>query len=87
MNPYVKGFLIIFASAIGQLSATATPIVATRIPTTLDLWVVSLAVLANIAGTTLALVTQSPLPRKEWTDEERQAKIAAQTAVQPKGTA
>jgi len=75
MNPYAKAVLIVLASALAQIGVTATPIVAVRIPTTLDLWVIALAVIANVASTSLALLLQSPLPRKEWTDEERAAKV------------
>lgn len=77
MNPYLKGFLIVFASALGSGSAITTTIVVGggRVPTTIDIWIISLAVATNIATTVLALVTQSPLPRKEWTEQERAAKV------------
>jgi hypothetical protein len=87
MNPLAKGFLIVLASALGTGSALATTIVVGggRVPTTLDLWVISLGVLTNVATTSLALLTQSPIPRKEWTEEERAAKVAATAIPQPKG--
>ena len=83
MNPYLKSALIVLASALAQVGVTATPIVALRIPTTLDLWVIGLAVIVNIASTSLALLLQSPLPRKEWTDEERAAKVVSAAVVPP----
>ena len=84
MSQGLKSFLIIFACALGQMSLTATPIVASRVPSTLDIWVISLAVMANIAGTTIALLTQSPLPRREWTAEERTAKMQPQVPAEVK---
>lgn len=87
MNPYLKGFMIVLSSALAQVGVTATPIVSVRVPTALDIWVISLAVMTNIATTVLALVTQSPLPRKEWTQEERLAKLVPAAQPQPKGTA
>jgi len=84
MNPYLKGALIILASALAQIGVTAAPIVAVRVPAALDIWVIALAVITNIASTSLALLLQSPLPRKEWTDEERAAKAAeVPVAVKP----
>lgn len=74
MNPYLKGFLIILASALGAGAAVAA--------TTHDLWPISLAVIMNISATTIALLTQSPLPRKEWTEEERAVKEAATPPTQ-----
>lgn len=87
MNPYAKGLLIVLASALGAGSAIATTIVVGggRVPTALDIWVIILAVATNIAATSIALLTQSPLPRKEWTEEERQTKTAAAVVPQPKG--
>lgn len=82
MNSYAKGFLIVLASALGTGSALATTIVVGggRVPTTLDLWVISLGVIANVATTSLALLTQSPLPREAWTEE---ARTRAKTEVKP----
>lgn len=81
MHPYVKGALIILGAALAQVGVTATPIVAVRVPTTLDLWVIGIAALANIGTTLIALLIQSPIPRKEWTDEERAAKVVPAPAV------
>lgn len=68
MNQYLKGALIILASAMIAFATTATQ--------THDPWTIGLAVIGSIGTTTLALLMQSPLPRKEWTDEEREANIA-----------
>jgi len=65
MNPYAKGILIVLASAMGAGAAVAA--------TTHEVWTISLAVIANISTTTIALIMQSPLPRKEWTDDQRKA--------------
>ena len=81
MNPYAKAFLIILGAALAQVGVTATPIVAVRVPTTLDIWIIGLAVLANIGTTLTALLIQSPIPRKEWTDEERAAKVVTAVPV------
>lgn len=72
MSPYIKGILIVLASAMGAGAAVAA--------TTHDIWTISLAVIANVSTTTIALVMQSPIPRKEWTEEERAGKTAA---IQP----
>ena len=77
MNPYVKGFLIILASAMGAGAAVAS--------TTHDIWTIALAVIANVSTTTIALVMQSPIPRKEWTQEERAA-VLPTPSPQPKGS-
>lgn len=77
MNPYAKGALIVLASALGAGAAMAA--------TTHDPWAITVAVIMNLSATTVALITQSPIPRKEWTPEERAAVIAA-PAVQSKGS-
>lgn len=82
MNQYLKGFLVVLASALAQVGVTATPIVAVRVPTAIDFWVIGLAVLVNVSTTLTGLMMQSPLPRKEWTEEDR-AKLAV--TPQPKG--
>lgn len=63
MNPYLNGGLIVLFSALGAGAAVAT--------TTHDPWTIGLAAIINLSTTTLALLTKSPLPRKEWTEEER----------------
>lgn len=75
MNPYVKGFLIIIASALVAGGGVAT--------TSHDLWTIGIAVLVNIGTTLGGLLLQSPLPRKEWTDEERAAKVVPPAVVPP----
>ncbi len=77
MNPYLRGFLVVMASAMVAGSGVAA--------TSHDPWTIGIAIMSNVGGTILALLLPSPLPRKEWTDEERQAKIAAIPAAQPKG--
>lgn len=78
MNPYLKGFLVVLASAMVCAGGVAT--------TTHDPWTIGIAVMVNVGTTVLGLVMPSPIPRKEWTDEERLAKIAAAATPQPKGT-
>jgi len=73
MNPYVKMALVIVASALVAGGGVAT--------TSHDPWVIAVAVLVNIGTTLGGLLIQSPLPRKEWTDEERAAKVV--TPVPP----
>lgn len=68
MNPYIKGAVIILASALGAGAAMAA--------TTHDPWAITVAVVMNLSATTIALITQSPLPRKEWTEEERAKNVA-----------
>jgi hypothetical protein len=67
MNAAVKMSLIILASALVAGGGVAT--------TTHDLWTISVAVLVNIGTTLGGLLIQSPLPRKEWTDEQRAEKV------------
>jgi hypothetical protein len=75
MNAYVKMALVIIASALVAGGGVAT--------TTHDLWTIGVAVLVNVGTTLGGLLIQSPLPRKEWTDEQRAAKVAAPEAVKP----
>lgn len=72
MNGYPKMALIVFASALvagGGVAATSH-----------DTWAISVAVLINIGTTLGALLIPSPIPRKEWTADERAA------ALNSKGT-
>lgn len=69
MNPYVKGFLVVFASALVAAGGVAA--------TSHDLWTIGVAVMVNIGTTLGGLLLQSPLPRKEWTEDQRAAKVAA----------
>ena len=77
MNPYLKSILVVLASAMVCAGGVAT--------TTHDVWTIGIAVMVNVGTTVLGLVMPSPLPRKEWTDEERAVKAAA-PVPQPKGT-
>ena len=76
LNPYIKGFLVVFASALVAAGGVAA--------TSHDLWTIGVAVMVNIGTTLGGLLLQSPLPRKEWSDEERAAKVIA-AELQPKG--
>jgi len=67
INPYLKGFLMVFASALVAAGGVAA--------TSHDLWTIGVAVMVNIGTTLGGLLLQSPLPRKEWTAEERVAKM------------
>jgi len=71
MNGYPRIALTVFASALVAGGGIAT--------TTHDWWAIAVAVLINIGTTLGALLLPSPLPRKEWTAEER-------AAVNTKGT-
>lgn len=78
MHPYARGALIVIASALVAGGGVAT--------TSHDLWTIGVAVLVNIGTTLGGLLLQSPLPRKEWSEEERAAKAirdAAAAAVKP----
>lgn len=73
MNSYAKMALIIVASALVAGGGVAT--------TSHDLWTIGVAVLVNIGTTLGGLLIQSPLPRKEWSDEERAAKVVPPATV------
>lgn len=67
MNGYIKITFIVFAAALvagGGVAATSH-----------DPWAISVAVLINIGTTLGALLAPSPLPRKEWTAEQRAASL------------
>lgn len=79
MNPILKGTLVVIASAMVCAGGVAA--------TTHDLLTIGIAVMVNIGTTVLGLVMPSPIPRKEWTDEERAVQNTVTPAVQPpKGT-
>lgn len=67
MSPVLKGALIVFASALVAAGGVAT--------TTHDPWTIGIAVMVNVGTTLLGLLMPSPLARKEWTEEERAAKL------------
>lgn len=69
MNPYAKGVLVVLASAMVCAGGVAT--------TTHDPLTIGIAVMVNVGTTILGLVMPSPIPRKEWTDEERAAVLNA----------
>lgn len=72
MNPYLKGVLVVAASAMVCAGGVAT--------TTHDPWTIGIAVMVNVGTTVLGLIMPSPIPRKEWTADERTA------ALNSKGT-
>ena len=74
MNSYLKGFLIILASALVAGGGVAT--------TSHDLWTIGVAVLVNIGTTLGGLLLQSPLHRKKWAAEQRAAQAFAKKAPQ-----
>ena len=63
---YIKMALIIMGSALMAGGGVAQ--------TTHDPWTIGIAIIINIGTTLTGLLMQSPLPRKEWTEEERAAK-------------
>lgn len=72
MNGYPKMALIVFASALvagGGVAATSH-----------DIWAISVAVLINVGTTLGALLIPSPIPRKEWTSDERAAALNSKGA-------
>lgn len=70
IQAYFNLFLSAAAAAAAAGAAVAT--------TTHDPWPISIASIAALATSIAQQLRPSPLPRKEWTDEERAAKKVAQ---------
>ena len=67
MNGYRRIALLVLASALVAGGGVAA--------TTHDWWAILVAALINVGTTLGALMLPSPLPRKEWTAEERAAAL------------